>query len=106
MLTEDDNSGSFAAVYIYGNYIDEPLLMNNSSDFFYLQDHLYSTAALLTAAGTVTERYEYDSYGTVTVLGADWSSDPDGVSDYANELLFQGRRRDSETGLYYYRERY
>ena len=36
---------------------------------------------------------------------AAWALDGDGVPDDGNEMLFQGRRRDPETGLYYYRNR-
>jgi len=48
----------------------------------------------------------YDPYGNVTVLDADFSPDADGVSDYANPVLYGGYWRDAETYLYHVRYRY
>ena len=47
--------------YIYGNYIDEVLVMdvNDTGDYYYLHDHLYSPAALTDSNGTVAERYGF-----------------------------------------------
>ncbi len=47
--------------FVYGNYIDEVLVMTDvdsgnavtDGDYFYAHDHLYSPAALFDAAGTV-----------------------------------------------------
>ena len=65
-----------------------------------------NVTALVNASGTVLERYVYNPYGQVEVLDADWSSDADGKSDYANEVLFAGYRFDTETGLYHVRHRF
>jgi len=46
---------------MYGNYIDEPVMTYSGGIYFYVQDHLYSTAALVDASGTPQERYEYDA---------------------------------------------
>jgi len=59
--------------------------------------------------GTLDERYEYDPYGKVYVLNADFgldSSGGDGKSDVDNLILFQGLMLDEETGLIYNRYRY
>ena len=84
------------SLYTYGNYIDEVLVMKaaDGSDYYYLQDHLYSPVALLDSAGAVVERYEYDVYGEPNILDADYSKDADQVSDYGNPYLFTGRRLD------------
>ncbi len=64
VLAEYNGSGVQQAYYIFGNYIDEVLLMNRGgSDKYYLHDHLYSPVALLNASGNVLERCEYDAYG-------------------------------------------
>jgi RHS repeat-associated protein len=67
-------------------------------------NHLYSVAALTNGAGSVVERYRYDTYGQRTVLA------PDGittraVSSYNQQVGFTGRYLDKETGLWYYRTR-
>ena len=56
-------------------------------------------------------RFPVDPYGKPLFLAADWSlqenGDVDGIaSNYANEILFTGHRRDPETGLYYAGARY
>ena len=105
----EHNGTSFGNIYVYGNYIDEVLVMDNgTNDYFYLQDHLCSPVALLTDAGTVTERYEYDAYGKMAMLDPDftaWSGIQAG-----NPYYFTGRRLDVlDEGKYevmYYRNRY
>jgi len=82
------------ASYAYGNYIDEVLLMRRGGvDYFYLHDHLYSPAALLSSSGAVVERYEYDVYGTCHIQAPDFSSRT--ASLYGNAFLFQGHMQDS-----------
>jgi RHS repeat-associated protein len=66
--------------------------------------------------GTVStvEKVKYDPYGQPTFstdAGADatwWTNDDttDTSSSIGNTLTFQGRRLDTETGLYYFRNRY
>ena len=57
----------------------------------------------------------YDPYGRLRVLNgeadadggvSDFSADADNTSDWDNEILFCGYRRDAETGLYHVRFRY
>ena len=93
VLSEYDGSGTQQAYYVYGNYIDEVLLMRrNASDKYYLHDHLYSSAALLDASGDAAERYEYDAYGTAHIMDASYN--PRSVSAYGNPYTFTGRRLD------------
>jgi len=79
---------------MYGNYIDEPIMTYSGGIYFYVQDHLYSTAALVDASGNVAERYEYDAYGQVHILDANFADDADGASDCNNPYMFTGRRVD------------
>ena len=120
------------AEYAYGNNLDEVLRMrrkdlddaDNDGDtsewmvYYYHTDVQGSVAALTIgentnfsdgaggnlASGTVVEKYTYDVYGVVTI------KDRNGVvlsqSKIRNPYLFQGRRLDEETGLYYFRNRY
>ena len=65
----------------------------------------YNTTALVDDAGTVTERYQYDPYGQVTVMDDNYV--PRGnKSAHGNELTFTSRRLDSATSLMYFRARY
>jgi YD repeat-containing protein len=70
VLSEYDGSNNFQRSCVYGNYIDEVLMMTDSgsNDYYYAHDHLFSPAALIDDNGTVVERYEYDAYGDCNVL--------------------------------------
>ena len=53
--------------FIYGNYIDEVVIMTDGTDYhYYGHDHLFSPVALIEADGDIVERYEYDAYGKAT----------------------------------------
>jgi len=111
VLIEYSDSGDFERKFVYGNYIDEPLLMDDgSSDYYYLHNHLYSSVALTDSSGTVVERYEYDVYGKFHVLDPNFSDDADNTSDFENPYLFTGRRVDildnSSLTIQYNRNRY
>ncbi len=118
VIVEYEN-GSWKRRYYYGPgtcppsvwRIDEPLLMNDgSNDYYYSQDHLYSSAGLLDSSGGVVERYEYDAYGQPYVLDANFADDADGLSDYNNPYMFTGREVDfldnGNLKLQYNRNRY
>ena len=72
---------------------------------YYFCDVTYNVTALVDDSQTILERYQYDPYGKVTILDADYSLDSDNISDYDNEYLFTSRRLDPKTGLYYFRTR-
>jgi hypothetical protein len=42
----------------------------------------------------VSQRHEYDAYGQVHILDANYADDADGLSDYNNPYMFTGRRVD------------
>jgi len=93
VLAEYDGSDSFKRKYIYGNYIDEVILMNDgSNDYYYLHEHLYSPAVLVNTNGDVVERYEYDAYGRPYIYNDDYSQSYE-VSQYGNCYLFTGWRK-------------
>jgi RHS repeat-associated protein len=102
-LAEYSGAGTLQRYFVYGNYIDEPLVMNDGTDnYYYAQDHLYSTAALIDDGGSVVERYEYDAYGTVLVFTDDGNDDTWFTGDdttaassaIGNSYTFTGRRLD------------
>jgi RHS repeat-associated protein len=122
VLAEYDGYGSMGNLtqaFIYGNYIDEAVMMLNYSGttgaYYYLHDHLYSPAALVNSSGIVVERYEYDAYGKVTIIDGTFANTRS-ASSYDNPYYFTGRRLDqldynSQTSEYdfaimYYRNRY
>jgi RHS repeat-associated protein len=68
-------------------------------------DANFNVTALIDVNGTAIERYHYTPYGQLIVLDADYvpTNNPSTVD---NPYAFTGRRLDSETGLYYFRNRY
>jgi RHS repeat-associated protein len=93
VLAEYDGSNNLQRYYIYGNYIDEPLIMNDGTDdYYYGHDHLYSTAVLIEDGGGVVERYEYDAYGTTLIMDASYN--PRTMTLYGNPYGFTGRHLD------------
>jgi YD repeat-containing protein len=66
VLTEtDENNNNKQCSYIYGNGIDEVLILidANSNKFYYAQDHLGSVICLIGENSSIVERYEYTPYG-------------------------------------------
>ncbi len=95
-------------------YIDAPVLRDENTGtnglcdddrLYYLNDANFNVTALLDTAGEALERYVYSPYGVVTIYDATWTNTRS-TSSYANVTLYTGRELDSETGLYYYRNRY
>jgi len=108
-LAEYNGSDTLQRTFIYGNYIDEVLLMKaGENDYYYVHDHLYSPAVLAGSSGTVLERYEYDAYGNPYILDTQYA--PRTTSLYGNPYLFTGRRVDildsSSLKIQYNRNRY
>ncbi len=104
VLAEYDGSNNLQRYFVYGNYIDEPLVRNNgTSDLYYAHDHLYSVVALINGSGQREEAYEYDAYGTVTVYrdygdDEEWFTADDTIgttSGRGNPYTFTGRRLDA-----------
>ena len=91
-----DGSGNVVAQYAQGTGIDEPLAMGqDNATGFYETDGLGSVTSLTNGVGTVTDKYSYGSFGTTASAGMS-----------ANSFRYTGREWDSDTGLYYYRDRY
>ena len=96
VIAEYDGGGQFLRKYVYGPGLDEPVLMQvGTARYYYLFDALGSVIGLTDASGNPVESYRYNAYGQ-----------PLQASTVGNPYMFTGRRFDSETGLYYYRNRY
>ena len=67
---------------------------------YYLEDATDSIRAVLNAAGTVTEQYDYDAFGNPLT-----GSDVPTSATTGGEFGFHGAWRDAETGLYHMRAR-
>lgn len=84
------------ATYVYGAGIDEVLTMTRAGQtYYYFYDGLGSVTDITNATGEVVESYQYDVYGQ-----------PNHLSSIGNPYYFTGRQFDSESGLYYYRNRH
>ncbi len=127
-IEERDGADMLKQQYVYGRYIDEPLVLDRNLDgdnsaigsgdqrLFYHQNTLYSVFGLTDNTGKIVEGYQYDAYGRQTVFSpgangvVDFGGDDviatGGGSVVGNPNMFTGRRLDSETGLYYFRARY
>jgi RHS repeat-associated protein len=111
-IEEQDASGRTLAQYVNGRALDEVVTMDGDVrgdgrpvTFFYHDNAAVMSAAALTDdQGRVVERYNYDLYGEPIVIAASGATGME--STVGNPLLYQGRRWDAETGLYYYRHRY
>jgi len=95
-----DFSGSMLQYrYLYGRTVDALFARfdgtsGNDSTIWYLTENLGSVRQMAKTDGTVTATITYDSFGQIqgTFIG--------------DRFKFAGREYDSETGLYYNRERY
>jgi RHS repeat-associated protein len=71
---------------------------------YYAHDANYNATGQVDAAGNLIERYTYTGYGHLIVMNASFTAIPSSMTN--NPYTFTGRRLDSETGLYYYRNRF
>jgi RHS repeat-associated protein len=107
-IEERDGADAVSQQYVYGMYLDEPIVLDRSSGqrLFYHQNSLYSTFALTDVTGTVVEGYQYDAYGQQTVLAPDFTTITGTTSLHGNPYLYTGQRLDPESDLLYFRNRY
>jgi len=118
-IEERNTTDRFVRQYVYGIYVDEPLVVNRnagSSDTvavssddrsFYHQNTLGSVFALTDTTGKIVEGYQYDAYGRPLVFRpgnngvVDFASadviSPGDVGDMDNRYLYTGQRYDPET---------
>lgn len=95
----EDGSDTLLRKYIYGEFIDEPIILIDVADdntvHYYHYDGLGFVIALSDVNNLIVEHYSYDVFG-----------EPNRTSDVNNPYFFTGRRLDTETDNYYYRARY
>jgi RHS repeat-associated protein len=92
--------------YLYGSYIDEPIVRiatSNSETTWYHRNQQYSIVACTDSSGAATERYAYTAYGLPTIT--DGSGTVRTSSAIGNRYTYTGREWDGVLGLYHYRAR-
>ncbi|MFC1588247.1 RHS repeat domain-containing protein [Planctomycetota bacterium] len=108
IIEERDNSDTAIKRYVMGRVIDEPVLMDIVSGitYYYHSNGLKNIVALTATAAAISERYDYDAYGAITVWDANHTISYADRSQVGNPYTFTGRRYDPESENYYYRARY
>ena len=71
--------------------------------YFAHANHLYSVAAIISATGSVVERWSYNVYGVPTIKNS--ANATIAKSAVGNDRGFTGYKLDSESGLYFARAR-
>lgn len=106
VIEEYKNGGtSPAATYLYGDGLDDRLQMIRGRPWWYFDDELGSTSALVYRSGGTmyVERYAYQDYGTPSFF---WNGTPFGYARSGNPYLFAGSRWLPDPGLYDARTRH
>ena len=93
LLAEYTPAGALVASYVYAD--DLISMTRGGQTAFYHFDGNGSTRLLSNAAGTVTDTYQFDAFGTLTART--------GTTD--NPFLFTGQQLDANSGFYYMRAR-
>jgi RHS repeat-associated protein len=97
LIEEVNAAGGVVARYAAGSNVDEPFAMLRSSTTSYYQaDGLGSVTSLSNSAGAIAQTYAFDSFGKQTASSG----------SLTNPFQYTGRELDSETGLYFLRNRY
>jgi len=114
--------------FVYGGYLDDVLQMNVSDgsttdSYYYMSNTLYSVHGITNSVGDLIEAYEYDPYGSLTMLTD--GNDPDSIVNFnsndtrttltalatfpspiGNTRTYTGKAFDAVTEIYYSSERY
>ena len=69
-VIEEHENGLPARTYVYGLYVDDPLMMEISAgqSYLYLKDRQYSVTALANDTGQIIETYDYSAFGHMQML--------------------------------------
>lgn len=104
-IEEQDGGGATVATTVWGMAIDEPVQMvRGGTTYYFHADDQGNTVRVTTAAAAAVEGYDYADYGLPAFFDA--GGTPLAASSIGNPHLYNGRRFDPETGLYYYRTRH
>ena len=105
-VIEEYTGGTFSRSYVYSSSIDKPILLETGSQFYYyIADRQGSVWGLTDNTGTLVESYEYTPFGLMTIYDSQGLDITATGSAIGNPFGYTGRRWDSESGLWYYRNR-
>ncbi len=109
-VLEEGQAGATTAQYVWGLGYPDALVERDAGGvrMFAQQDANWNVTSLADNSGNVQERYQYDPYGTVTVLNPDFTLKGTGqvtASGYNWLYLFQDGRIDTTSMLYHFRAR-
>ncbi|MEM1353906.1 MAG: LamG-like jellyroll fold domain-containing protein [Planctomycetota bacterium] len=96
-------TASVTSQFVWGlRYIDDLVCRDRTVSAattrqYALSDRRFNTVAIVDTSGNVEERYAYTPYGGVEFLSDTW--DDEGTGSFEWVYLFQGLRRDQESGL-------
>lgn len=96
MIAEyNGTSGALRNRYVFSDSLDEPLIQVTSAGVltFYHADKQGSIVGVSNASGASANKNQFSEFGEITTLGG-------------TIFGFTGQRYDSETGLYFYKNRY
>ena len=100
----EEVSNGVTSSYIYGNNIDEILLMHKeNTSYYYHTDQLGSVLSISDSFGNLVESISYNAFGSPSFILA--NGDSANFSSIDNTILFAGREYDYESGTYYCRTR-
>jgi RHS repeat-associated protein len=108
LIEERDGSGAEIARYVHGAQIDEMVTLTARPStlnqiYSYHHDSLGSVTHLTDLSGAVVERYIYDVFGALAILGPQCAALA--TSAVGNRVLFTGREYLEGIGCYDYRQR-
>jgi len=107
IVAEYNTSNVLQATYLHGPGIDEPIRMTRGGqDYYYHADGLGSITELTNSTGAVVQTYEYDAFGNIVEQTPARRSFSEGGGALVNPFTYTGREFDSESGLFFYRNRY
>lgn len=106
ILAELAPNGQVLCKYVYGPFTDSIVsAFQGTQRYFYHAGPLGSIAFISDNSGALEEYYWYESWGSFLIEDAQTGSTISS-SKLGNRFTFAGREYDSETGLYYLRNRY
>ena len=94
VVRETDGAGA-SIDYLYGDDLIQQS-QNSANERYFIYDGLGSTRLLTDDLGGITDRYDYEAFGSVIYQ--------DGVTE--NDYRFAGEQYDEGLGQYYLRARY
>nr|WP_320015636.1 RHS repeat-associated core domain-containing protein [uncultured Desulfobacter sp.] len=105
-VIEEYTDGVFSRAFVYSSAIDEPVLLETGSQFFYyIAGRQGSVRAIVNDTGALVEFYEYSPFGLMAIYDSHEQDITATGSSIGNPFGYTARRWDIESGLWHYRNR-